>query len=172
MARKSLISPGSILPERAADPESDTMMSRILQRDRVQSGRPAPEEATGIAEDDFAESNITDNITAHTESHTSAQKTEQPTAQADAPPRNRNKVRPAKMTAVVAPPSNQVAQEAATRMRRSRLIPMTLRIPEELNDWLDEYAHRHRKEGIKKQDLIARAVELLYIEVAQEEGQP
>ena len=45
------------------------------------------------------------------------------------------------------------------------MIPMTLRIPEELDDWLTDYSHRKRKQGIKKQDLIAQAVRLLYVEL-------
>jgi len=43
-------------------------------------------------------------------------------------------------------------------------MPITLRVPEGLNDWLDEYAHAHRKSGVKKQDLVSRAIQLLIIE--------
>lgn len=40
-----------------------------------------------------------------------------------------------------------------------------MRLPEDLNDWLDDYARLHRKQGVKKQDLISRAVQLLIFEL-------
>lgn len=126
-------------------PESDTF-NRILLRDREKAGRGTPEEELAPHEESNMRSNITSNMTA--QKSDGASESETP------------------------PLSGQTAQERIAFMRRSRLVPMTLRIPEELNDWLDEYAHAHRKEGVKKQDVIARAVELLFLEVAAGEGLP
>jgi hypothetical protein len=61
-------------------------------------------------------------------------------------------------------PAGAAVQQRAAQLAATRLIPITLRLPEGLNDWLDDYAHEHRKEGIKKQDLISRAVQLLVME--------
>lgn len=49
----------------------------------------------------------------------------------------------------------------ARELAATTAVPITLRMPNGLNDWLDEYAHQHRKKGVKKQDLIAAAVQLL-----------
>ncbi len=53
----------------------------------------------------------------------------------------------------------QYAQELAS----TPMAVITLRLPEGLNDWLDDYAHAHRKQGVKKQDLISEAVQLLVV---------
>ena len=188
MARKSMIVPGSILPTL-----TDDMMSRIVSKDRERAGRAAPkttiedtsenaqtesevtEEETPVqpvieaeltsrnspsAPGDNIRSNITSNITANKESNTRTKQYANEQAQKTARTRSG--------TSPLPEGSDYLAfiHKHAEEMARTRLIPMTLRIPEELNDWLDEYAHDHRKEGVKKQSLISRAVQLLYIELA------
>ncbi len=49
-------------------------------------------------------------------------------------------------------------------------VVVSLRMPEGLNDWLDDYAHAHRKEKVKKQDLISQAVQLLVKELSAKEA--
>ena len=63
------------------------------------------------------------------------------------------------------------ATEQAKRLAATPAMPITLRLPTGLNDFLDDYAHEHRKEGVKKQDLVARAVQLLVIELAAPEAE-
>ena len=189
--RKPLIEPGSVLPA------TDTL-SRILERDRTTSGRRGPAASSNIEErspdEDLtsiqsgtqdnpvvrepelsARSNITSNITAnmpvrsyesagekmyaHEDAHKAAKVRVQKTARAE----GLSSARKDGNTDARAD-----AQRDAQRMAASRAIPITLRMPEELNDWLDEYAHSHRKQGVKKQDLIARAVQLLVVELEAE----
>lgn len=191
--RKPLIEPGSVLPA------TDTL-SRILERDRVASGRkspalssdaeptqPAPGSdalpsgANGLSGPtpaaetlrDMPTEDITSNIAAQTPankttqqlSHTDVHQPALPDVQADAKAATKMGAKKSSK-----PDAEEAAREAvqarARRMAASRAIPITLRLPEELNDWLDEYAHAHRKQGVKKQDLIARAVQLLVIDLS------
>jgi hypothetical protein len=39
---------------------------------------------------------------------------------------------------------------------------VTLRVPRELNEWLDEYVHRSWPQRIRKQALVIEALRLLY----------
>lgn len=50
----------------------------------------------------------------------------------------------------------------ASRMSGSPTVTVTLRLPRELNDWLDEYAHRSWPERVRKQVLVAEALRLLF----------
>ncbi|WP_395088823.1 hypothetical protein [Armatimonas sp.] len=164
MPRKSLV--GGVLPD------ADTM-SRILQRDRENAGRPAPASALPAQPE---EKDITSNITAHMRSNEeiSADANPRRHAAAKATSNNPRQKAPVEKSASEEPgsPSRQAHLEAeAMKLSASRMIPITLRIPEELNDWLRDYSHRKHKQGIKKQDLIAQAVRLLYVELeAMEEA--
>ena len=187
--RKPLIEPGSVLPA------TDTL-SRILERDRVASGRKSPalssdadpphsapgsdarpSSANGLSGPtpeaktlhDVQDGDITSNITAHTPAnkvsqsliHTDAQPPVRPSTQTDA--KASVKMGTKKSSKLDA---EEAVQTRVRLMAASRAVPITLRMPEELNDWLDEYAHTHRKQGVKKQDLIARAVQLLVIDLS------
>ncbi len=116
---KPLIEPGSILPTQS--PTQDTMIERILERDRLVSGRTSNE-----------------NIASNTASNIA---------------NNGNEILDVQQSNTL---DTTKAQPEA-----KRLVTITLRLPEDLNDWLDDYAHVNRKLGIKKQDLVARAVQLL-----------
>jgi hypothetical protein len=50
----------------------------------------------------------------------------------------------------------------ARRMAASPTTTVTLRIPRELNDWLDEYIHRAWPEKVRKQDLVGEALRLAF----------
>jgi hypothetical protein len=50
----------------------------------------------------------------------------------------------------------------AQRMARSPTTTVTLRLPRELNDWLDEYVHRSWPQRVRKQELVGEALRLLY----------
>jgi len=175
--RKALIEPGSLLPA------ADTLLERILERDRQAAGRTAsvpidaslPEkERNTILEpqedSSSSEENITSNITAHIPAQhetkprrqASTQQGRKTARQKDSKVDSRSE---AKTEAKTAEQQSRLTdrQGYAQALSATRAIPITLRLPEGLNDWLDEYAHLHRKQGVKKQDLIARAVELLVL---------
>ena len=51
--------------------------------------------------------------------------------------------------------------EAATKMARSSTMTVTLRLPREMNDWLDGYVHGAWPVRIKKQELVVEGLRLL-----------
>jgi len=50
----------------------------------------------------------------------------------------------------------------AERMGKSPTTTVTLRLPRELNDWLDEYVHRAWPEKVRKQELVIEALRILF----------
>ena len=50
----------------------------------------------------------------------------------------------------------------ARGMAESPTTTVTLRIPRELNDWLDEYIHRAWPERVRKQDLVSEGLRLVF----------
>jgi hypothetical protein len=50
----------------------------------------------------------------------------------------------------------------AKQMAESSTTTVTLRIPRELNDWLDEYVHRAWPERVRKQELVIEGLRLLF----------
>jgi hypothetical protein len=50
----------------------------------------------------------------------------------------------------------------ARRLAESPTTTVTLRIPKELNDWLDEYIHRSWPERVRKQDLVSEGLRLVF----------
>jgi hypothetical protein len=58
------------------------------------------------------------------------------------------------------PLNGRVAE--AKRMAESPTATVTLRIPKELNDWLDEYIHRSWPERVRKQDLVSEGLRLVF----------
>ena len=46
---------------------------------------------------------------------------------------------------------------------KSKTTTVTLRIPTDLNDWLDEYRHLSYPQRIEKQSLVIEALRLLYM---------
>jgi hypothetical protein len=53
-------------------------------------------------------------------------------------------------------------QEADSKSK-SKTTTVTLRIPTELNDWLDEYRHLSYPQRIEKQALVIEGLRLLYM---------
>jgi hypothetical protein len=50
----------------------------------------------------------------------------------------------------------------AERMAGSPTTTVTLRVPQELNAWLDEYVHRSWPERVRKQELVTEALRMLF----------
>lgn len=61
-------------------------------------------------------------------------------------------------------PDNLLEKRAseAEQMAASPTTTVTLRIPRELNDWLDEYVHRAWPERVRKQELVIEGLRLLF----------
>ena len=47
-------------------------------------------------------------------------------------------------------------------MAESATTTVTLRLPRELNDWLDEYVHRAWPERVRKQELVIEGLRMLF----------
>lgn len=143
MARRApLIAPGSVLAAREENP-GESVMDDVIARHKLRKGieDAPPEGAAGENITSNITANTTENITAHT---------------------------PANARSVEESGAGEHLQDhvrAAERLAKSRMAPMTLRIPEKLDDYLTEQAHRLRKRGVKKQDLVSRAVQLLYVAI-------
>lgn len=151
--RKPLIQPGSMI-------QPQDTMARILKRDREASGREATEEPEVAVQEPIVEEpvsreadTLTDNITSKLTSNIA----DEPAA----PPAKKGRERP-----------KQSLRQRVAEMAESRHVVISLRCPEALNDWLDEYAHAHRKQGVKKQDLIAEAIGLLILKKEGAEQPP
>ena len=54
-------------------------------------------------------------------------------------------------------------QKEADAKSRSKTTTVTLRIPVELNEWLDEYRHLSYPQRIEKQALVVEGLRLLYM---------
>ena len=153
--RKPLIQPGSMLRKE----ETQDAMSRILQRDREASGREAIEtpieldeaQQPSTEEADKLTSNITSKLTSNT---VAAEELGSAT-----PKKVKEKPK-------------QTLKQRVAEMATTRHVVISLRCPEAINDWLDEYAHAHRKEGVKKQDLVAEALAMLILKKEGAEQTP
>jgi hypothetical protein len=70
------------------------------------------------------------------------------------------------MTTDVKMPSKTLLKERladAELKAKSPTMTVTLRIPAELNSWLDEYRHLSYPQRIEKQSLVIEALKLLYM---------
>jgi hypothetical protein len=47
-------------------------------------------------------------------------------------------------------------------MSGSPTVTVTLRLPRDLNDWLDEYVHHSWPERVRKQELVGEALRLAF----------
>lgn len=203
MARKPMIEPGSLLPSSAASPATESLVDRVIARDREKSGRaiPAGTTATPTPPPNEIDKNITSNternitahITAHKGSKSATQKDAKEAARAvssadgsaensegssESSPEDAQEgtersegTRPAPGTcsrggaASSGKGASTMAWKTAQQLADTTPLPITLRLAEGLNDYLDEQAHRHRKAKVKKQDLVSLAVRLLVAEL-------
>ncbi len=51
--------------------------------------------------------------------------------------------------------------EKALMASKSSTTTVTLRLPREMNDWLDEYVHRAWPERVRKQELVIEGLRML-----------
>ena len=83
--------------------------------------------------------------------------------------------KPARPSRQTRPKKGGDAQEEAARRAETPKRLCSYRIPEALDDWLEEHAFEHRRQGLTKQDLVAQAIQLLIVAKGQgdvgEEGE-
>lgn len=78
--------------------------------------------------------------------------------------------KPARQPKTSKPKKAESAKEEADRRAQSPLKLCSFRIPEGLDHWLEEQAFEHRHDGLKKQDLVAQAIQLLIMSKALHDG--
>ena len=151
-------------------PETTDLLGNVIRSDRHKAGRAAP----AAAEPDTMTSHRVirqyDNETSTQSDHktgcqASKQASPEPLRQADAatgvPPvgaRRRQGSRNQEQDS-----GDLVARRLAEakRMAESATTTVTLRLPRELNDWLDEYVHRAWPERVRKQELVIEGLRML-----------
>ena len=168
--RKPLIAPGSVLGE------SPDIFANVMSSYAESTGQPAP---VVRGEDEAAEAEPGAPVEDEEAALLSDAHEEQPTQAAEpAPsspePRRRTETarQPADKSArqpkapAVRSPKKASATDAEDEAKVRAATPKRLcsyRVPEGLDDWLEEQAFEHRHTGLKKQDLIAQAIQLLIV---------
>lgn len=129
-------------------PPQDDLMTRVLNREREKSGKSEPVSTP----DDSPIDNITSNITAHIPSNEEAQPVMKKRSNAEVQKTARiNRQEATRADGL------QRAKESAS----GTAMPITLRLSSDLNDFVDDLVHEHRKQDVRKQDVIALGMQLL-----------
>jgi hypothetical protein len=149
----------AILPTTASPDEPVDFLGQIVESDRRRSGRT--QSNTDISEEPevmtshneiMSYDNRTigqyDNKTIMQESHKT------PKGERKAPRAEPGAQQPAESLL-----QSRVVE--AKRMAASPTMTVTLRIPRDMNDWLDEYVHRAWPQRVRKQELVVEALRLL-----------
>ena len=180
--RKPLIAPGSVLGD------SPDIFANVMSSYAESTGQPAPvvrqedqatntppesptqaEEGTPISEVHQDEPQREQSREAAPQAPEPRRRSEPTSQPADKPARQQKApaVRSSKRGAPV-----DAEEEAKVRAATPKRL-CSYRVPEGLDDWLEEQAFEHRHTGLKKQDLIAQAIQLLIMAKStyQEEGQ-
>ncbi len=111
-----------------------TIVSQVVENDRVRSGR-SPEAPAPAPSEEESSSDI---MTSH-----------------------RHDI----MTSHTAETSEELLArriEEASKLAKSPTKTVTLRLPVELTEWLDDYVHGTWREGSRKQKLVTEALRMLY----------
>jgi hypothetical protein len=156
--------------------ETGSILSNVLQRDRQNSGREAPPMATHDEEPISQEAAPLIDLSANQQvSEPASKSVSQLTSKLDEDDAHDSKA----VSKTPGLPADQQAskpvslskreiRQAAEALAESRLVTVSLKLPEGLNDWLDQYAFARRKQKVLKQDLVAKAIHLLYVELEGE----
>lgn len=138
------------------------LVSEVIAGDRLRSGRSRIEEVENY-----------DNMTSHNVIKQYGNKTSQPVrgqaSRAESPPAGKQTKALPKTAKTAAAPRSKPGQDAtlvsrvetATKMAHSPTMTVTLRLPREMNDWLDAYVHGAWPVRIKKQELVVEGLRLL-----------
>lgn len=160
--------------------ETSDLLGSVIRSDRRRAGRlsPSPGEDAAIPDDDMTRHNVItqyDNKASNqTDKQASGQTDKQVGGQADVQtspieigqadnaviesPKREGRKRPdRRQDSLLDKRASEGKQMAA-----SPTTTVTLRIPRELNDWLDEYVHRAWPERVRKQELVIEGLRLLF----------
>lgn len=139
------------------------LLGDVIRNDRKRGGREVTQE-TAAPEHERHPTSPSDVMT-------SGQVVGQADTPADKPqhqrtrPRNDRRARGQERPSVrpSADPDSLLAKRhaEAKRLARTPTMTLTLRVPQGLNDWLDEYVHRAWPERVRKQGLVVEALRML-----------
>lgn len=134
--------------------DTESLLGNVLKRDRELSGRDAPE--SDIAAEPRIEPEENEEASTPRVSGGFALEA--------------TRAKPASNLTdkLTGKPTKRELAAQAKALAESRFTTVSLKLPEELNDWVDQYVFDRRKEKVLKQELISRAIQLLYIEVHSE----
>jgi len=137
---------GSLIKEGTLAPQPDSLLENILSR-----GRAVAPPAEGVPE-----------YNADPESPPV------PTAPAEVDPPDESHL-PAPAVTARAKRSSKASRLLQPRSETGPLIAITTRLPAELDEWLESEVFRRRRDGIRKQDLIAAGLRLLREDISDQE---
>jgi hypothetical protein len=166
---------------------STDLLGNVIRSDRTRAGRaaPPPPEAGPTAAPPLDQAQPSDvmtrqNVIREYDNTTDEQADNGETGQADnqagpvapgqasthrasrvsTPPRQENRKKPPKTAEAAELLAGRLAE--GQRMAESPTTTVTLRIPREVNAWLDEYIHRAWPARVHKQDLVTEALQILF----------
>lgn len=147
------------------------ILGNVISRDRERYRRSEPDAQTAPAAPETPEY---DNNTSHTviqqydtpaipqadtqeDKQTDSEAIRQTTIQTDQPKRRRH------TRAAGGTPDATLALRVsrATEISKGPTTTITLRVPAQMNEWLDEYVHKAWPTKVKKQDLVTEALRML-----------
>jgi hypothetical protein len=131
--------------------DATDLLGSVIQSDRRRTGRVAEKDSLG-ASSEGQTSDPPDTTTSHTVSGQYDSKT---ISQSDHRTSGRD------LEQDTGDLLNRRVAEAK-RMADGDTMTVTLRIPRELNEWLDEYIHRAWPERVRKQDLVTEGLRLVF----------
>jgi hypothetical protein len=136
------------------------LMSNVVAQDRKRSGREPKKEEPEY--DNMTSKNVIKNYD-NTTSHKAVKRTSRQTRKSASPtaakaPKSSTDPEPPRSSKNPKEGTLSRRIEEAQQMAESPTMTVTLRIPQQLNEWLDEYTHGAWKEKIKKQDLVIEGI--------------
>jgi len=131
--------------------DATDLLGSVIQSDRRRTGRAAEEDSLG-ATSEVRTSEPPDTMTSHT---VSVQYDSKTISQSDHRTSGRN------LEQDTGDLLNRRVAEAKL-MAEGDTMTVTLRIPRELNEWLDEYIHRAWPQKVRKQDLVTEGLRLVF----------
>lgn len=154
----------------AVDAGMNDLLGSVIQTDRRQSGRgqeqpvPTPvlsEEPSNAPTPPAAREHYDTKTVRQNDIMTEPPPNDVPEIKA-LPPTPKKKL--TKETSAPAPPDTLLVERRKTvrAMAKTPTVTVTLRIPNELNAWLDEYMHGSWRTRVRKQDLVIEGLKLLY----------
>lgn len=157
----------------------EDLLANVVRNDRLRAGRPTPDGPSGPQTggpdrtDDPGAGRVSDSMTGLSADKpvilSAIVQSDNPAAVHAGHPRGRSARQAAGSPAPPRPRVRAFPEDSLTlrvdeagRMARGTTCTVTLRIPREFNEWLDEYVHRSWPVRVRKQELVVEALRLLF----------